>query len=49
MAKNKRKILKKQTIKIAIQINGKTREIVEIQKDLEEKASCINNKKNTKK
>ena len=43
-----KKFAKKQKTKIAIQINGKTREVIEIEKDLvEEKVSLIA-KKNTK-
>ena len=35
-------------IKIAIQINGKTREIIEIEKDLDEKDVIIESKKSNK-
>ena len=40
--------IKKQTIKIAIQINGKTREIIEIHKDAGEKEVVSITQKNSK-
>ncbi|MDC0344139.1 leucine--tRNA ligase [Pelagibacteraceae bacterium] len=39
-------LLEKQSIKIAIQINGKTKEIIEMQKNLSEKEATENSKKN---
>ena len=41
-------ILKRQKIKIAIQINGKTRDVIEIQKDSTEKEVISISKKNKK-
>ncbi len=41
-------IISNQKIKIAIQINGKTREIIEVIKDLNEKDAIIQSKKNEK-
>ena len=40
--------VKNQKIKIAIQINGKTREVVEVIKNLNEKDAIIYSKKNEK-
>ena len=42
------KLIKKQKVKIAIQINGKTREIIEIEKDLSEEAAVKESKKSNK-
>jgi len=39
-------LLEKQSIKLAIQINGKTKEVIEMQKDLGEKEAAENSKKN---
>ncbi len=41
-------LLDKQTIKIAIQINGKTKEIIEMKKNLNEKQATENSKNNDK-
>ncbi len=42
------KLIKKQKVKIAIQINGKTREIIEIEKDLSEEVAVKESKKSNK-
>ena len=42
------KLIMNEKIKIAIQVNGKTREIIEIKKDLEEKNAINESKKSTK-
>ena len=42
------KLLSKQTLKIAIQINGKTKDVIEVQKDLPEKDLLQQIKKNDK-
>jgi len=42
------KLIKKKKVKIAIQINGKTREIIEIEKDLLEGAAVTESKKSEK-
>ena len=41
-------LIKKQNVKIAIQINGKTREIIELEKNLSEKEVVQISKKNDK-
>jgi len=42
------KLILNEQVKIAIQINGKTREIIEVKKDLDEKNAIIESKKNIK-
>jgi leucyl-tRNA synthetase len=42
------KLVLNEQVKIAIQINGKTREIIEVKKDLDEKNAIIESKKNIK-
>ncbi len=42
------KLILDEKIKIAIQINGKTREIIEVKKNLDEKNAIIESKKNKK-
>ena len=43
-----KKLISKQKIKIAVQINGKTREIIKIDENLSEKDVVIESKKNDK-
>ena len=42
------KLIKNEKVKIAIQINGKTKELIEIEKDLDEKKALDESKKNKK-
>ena len=42
------KLIKNEKVKIAIQINGKTKELIEIEKDLDEKKAVDESKKNKK-
>ena len=44
----KKDLINKQKVKIAIQINGKTREIIQVEKDLDEKSVITETKKNDK-
>ena len=46
--KAEKNLIDKQKVKIAIQINGKTREIIQVEKDLDEKSVISETKKNEK-